>query len=87
MLVFLGDFSDYSLERKLSDQEISASLVLSDFSDGNGSRSESVSLLDTSDWGLGLSGALLTGVLPRLLDSGVKFSGGGFCYHEVQMQS
>jgi hypothetical protein len=45
----VGDVLDDSLERKLSDEEVSGSLVLSDLSDGDGSRSESVSLLDTSD--------------------------------------
>jgi hypothetical protein len=75
-VALVGDVLDDSLERKLSDQEVGASLVLSDFSDGNGSRSESVSLLDTAD--RGLSGALLAGVFPWLLDSGVGLSCGGF---------
>ena len=64
----MGDFSDHSLEGELSDEEVSGSLVLSDLSDGDGSRSESVSLLDTSH--RGLSGRLLSGVLSWLLDAG-----------------
>ena len=68
----VSDVLDDSLERELSDQEISASLVLSDFSDGDGSRSESVSLLDSTDWGL--SGGLAAGVFSWLLDSGVGLS-------------
>lgn len=63
----VGDVFHDSLERKLSDEEVSGSLVLSDLSDGHGSWSESVGLLDTSDWGL--SGALLAGVLPWFLDA------------------
>jgi hypothetical protein len=43
----LGDFSDQALEGQLADQELSGLLELSDFSEGNGSRSESVGLLDT----------------------------------------
>lgn len=73
---FVSDVFDDSLERELSDQEISASLVLSDFSDGDGSRSESVSLLDTAH--RGLSGALLSSVFSWLLDTGVGLSCCGF---------
>ena len=43
-----GDFSHQSLERKLSDEEFSALLESSDFSESDGSRSESVGLLDSS---------------------------------------
>lgn len=75
-VALVSNILDDSLERKLSDEEVSASLVLSDFSDGDGSRSESVSLLDTTHWGL--SGALLAGVFPWLLDSGVGLSCGSF---------
>ena len=63
----VGDVLDDSLERKLSDEEVGASLVLSDLSDGDGSRSESVGLLDSADWGL--SGALGAGVFSWLLDT------------------
>lgn len=43
-----SDGSDDSLERKLSQKQVGALLVLSDFSDGDGSWSESVWLLDSS---------------------------------------
>jgi len=66
-VALVGNILDDSLERKLSDQEVGASLVLSDFSDGDGSRSESVSLLNSSH--RGLSGALLASVFSWLLDS------------------
>ena len=51
-----GNFSDNSLERKLSNEEFSGFLVLSDHSEGDGSWSESVGLLDTRDWDGGLGG-------------------------------
>jgi hypothetical protein len=50
ILELRGNLSDESLERKLSDEELSALLESSDFSEGNCSWSESVWLLDTS-WG------------------------------------
>ena len=51
-LKILGDFSDKSLERKLSDQELSRLLVSSDFTKSDGTRSVSVRLLDTTGgWG------------------------------------
>ena len=40
-----SDFSDESLERKLSDKELGGFLILSDHSKGDGSWSESVGLL------------------------------------------
>ena len=64
---FVGDVFDDSLERKISDEEVSGSLVLSDLSDGDGSWSKSVGLLDSTDWGL--SGALDTGVFSWLFDA------------------
>ena len=51
-----GDFSDESLEWELSNEELGGFLVLSDHSEGNGSWSESVGLLDTRDWNGGLGG-------------------------------
>jgi hypothetical protein len=72
-----SDVLDQSLERKLSDQEVGGSLVLSDFSDSNSSWSESVWLLNTSHssggWGLGLGGGDL---LSWLLDSVASLSSG-----------
>ena len=46
-LEVLGDFSDKSLEWKLSDQELSRLLVSSDLTKSDGTRSVSVRLLDT----------------------------------------
>ena len=71
-----GNFSDESLERKLSDEELGGFLILSDHSKGDGSWSESVGLLHSGDlsvsllgglgnhlsWGLG-SGVLSSGLL------------------------
>ena len=52
-----GDFSDESLERKLSDEELGRLLVLSDHSESNSAWSESMGLLDTSTgWDGGLGG-------------------------------
>jgi len=51
-LEFLGDFPDESLERKLSQKEISRFLIFSDFSQGNCTWSKSVGFLDpASGWG------------------------------------
>lgn len=69
-LVFLGNFSDQSLERELSQQEISGFLILSDFSESHGSRSESVGLLDTTS-----GGGLFAGSLGSQLLSGGFLSG------------
>ena len=51
-----GDFSDESLERKLSNEELGRLLILSDHSKSDGTWSESVGLLDTRDWDGGLGG-------------------------------
>jgi len=47
-LEVLSDFSDESLEGELSDEELSRLLVATDFSQSDGSGSESVGLLDSS---------------------------------------
>jgi hypothetical protein len=66
----VGDVLDESLEGELSDEEISGLLVLSDFTGGDGSGSESVGLLDTTGcWG-SLLGGLGVELLSGLLDSG-----------------
>ena len=55
----MGDFSDHSLEGELSDQKIGGLLILSDFSQSDGSGFKSVGLLDAGGhWG-GLSGDFL----------------------------
>jgi hypothetical protein len=71
----MSDFSDESLEGELSNEEISALLVLSDFSKSDGSGSVSVGLLDSSGGGGGLSGGLGSELLSGGLSSG-GFSGG-----------
>jgi len=62
-LVVLSDFTNESLEGQLSDQELSGLLVLSDFSESDGTGLESVGLLDTSTLHGGLSGGLVGNVL------------------------
>ena len=71
-----GDFSNESLEWELSDEELGGLLVLSDHSEGDGTWSESMGLLDTTggwdgglgglgdhlSWGLG-AGSLSSGLL------------------------
>lgn len=57
-LEVLGDFSDQSLERQLSDQKLSRLLESSDFSQGNGTWLISVRLLDTTGRWSRLSGSL-----------------------------
>ena len=69
-----SDFSDESLERKLSDKELSGFLILSDHSEGDGSWSESVSLLHSGDLSVGLLGGL-GNHLSWGLGSGVLSSG------------
>ena len=59
----VGDFFDESLERQLSHQKLSGSLILSDFSDSHGSGFESVGLLDSAGGGRGLLGRSLLVVL------------------------
>ena len=69
-----GDFSNESLERKLSDKELSGFLILSDHSEGDGSWSESVSFLHSGDLSVSLSGGL-GNHLSWGLGSGVLSSG------------
>ena len=68
-LEILGDFSDKSLERKLSDQELSGLLVSSDLTKSDGTRSVSVRLLDTTGGRSGLSGSLGSQLLSWSLTS------------------
>jgi hypothetical protein len=70
VLEVLGDFSDKSLERKLSDQQLSGLLVSSDFSQSDSSWSVSVRLLDSSSSWSRLSGSLGGKLLTRSLSSG-----------------
>jgi hypothetical protein len=70
VLKVLSNFSDQSLERKLADQQLSALLILSDFSESDGSWAISVGLLDSSGSGGRLSGSLGGELLSRSLSSG-----------------
>jgi len=62
---FLSNFSDQSLERELSDQKLSRFLVLSDFSEGDGSGSISVGLFNSTSVGGRLSGSFVRNLLSR----------------------
>jgi len=74
-LEVLGDFSDQSLEWKLSDQKLGGLLVSSDLSKSDGSWTVSVWLLDSSGgWGR-LSGSLGGKLLSWSLSSGGLSSG------------
>ena len=63
-LEILGDFTNETLERKLSDQELGRFLVTTDLSESNGTRLITMGLLDTSGGGCGFAsgfgGQLLT---------------------------
>jgi len=63
-LEVLGDFTDQTLEGKLSDQELGGLLVATDLTESDGTRLVSVRLLDTSGgWcrlASGLGGELLS---------------------------
>ena len=75
VLEVVGDLSDESLERKLSDEELGGLLESSDLSESDSAGSESVGSLDaTSRWGLAL-GLLVSDVLSWLLGAGVLSSG------------
>jgi hypothetical protein len=51
-LEILSNFTDETLEGELSDEELGGLLVATDFTEGDGSRPESVGLLDTTCGGL-----------------------------------
>ena len=79
----LGDFSDESLEGQLSDEKLGRFLVSSDLSEGDGSRSVSVWLLDASGCWSRLSSGLGGELLSRSFSSG-RFSGGLLCSGHFQ---
>jgi hypothetical protein len=62
----LSDFTNQSLERKLSDQKLGRFLVSTDFTKSDGTGSESVRLLDSTSSGL----SSLPGLLRRELFTG-----------------
>ena len=70
VLVIVSDFSDESLEGELSNEELSGFLVLSNFSEGDGSGSISVGLFNSSSVGGALSGSLVGDLLSGSFSSG-----------------
>ena len=82
-----GNLSNESLEWELSNEEFSALLESSDFSEGNGSWSESVGSLDSNvGWGFAL-GLLVGNVLSWSLGSSVLSCGVlGSCHCDVSLK-
>jgi len=74
-LEVLGDLTNETLERKLSDEEIGTLLVTTDLTKSDGSGSVSVGLLDSSGGRGGLAGSLGGELLARCLSSG-RLAGG-----------
>jgi histone H3 len=60
VLVLSGNFTNESLEWELADEELGTLLESSDFTEGNGTWSESMGFLDTTGGG-GLLGSSLVG--------------------------
>ena len=78
VLVLSGNFTNESLEWELADEELGTLLESSDFTEGNGTWSESMGLLDTTGGG-GLLGSSLVGdVLSWVLGASV-LAGGLLC--------
>ena len=69
-LEVLGDLTDQTLERKLSDEEVGTLLVTTDLTKSDGSGSVSVGLLDSSGGRGRLTGSLGGELLARSLSSG-----------------
>ncbi|CAL8136754.1 unnamed protein product [Orchesella dallaii] len=68
-LEILSDFSNKPLEGQLADEELSALLVTTDFSEGDGTRAITMGLLDTSGgWGT-LTSCLRRKLLTRSFSS------------------
>ena len=51
-LEILGNLADKALERELADEELRRLLVATDFAEGDGTRPETMRLLDTTSRGL-----------------------------------
>lgn len=75
ILEFRSDFPNESLEGEFSDEEFSALLESSDFSESDGTGSESVGLLDTTGLGGGLLGLFVSDVLSGGFATGVLSCG------------
>ena len=71
----LSDFTDETLEGQLADEELRGLLVAADLTEGDGSRTVTVRLLDTSGGGGGLASGLGGQLLPGGLASGRLASG------------
>ena len=88
VLEFGSDFTDESLEGELADEEFSGFLEFSDFSESDGSGTESVGSLDTS--GNLLGGSLGGNVLSGVFTSGTLTSGhlgaGHFKYEIIKLK-
>ena len=69
-LEVLGDFTDQTLERELPDEELSALLVTTDFTESNGTRPISVGFLYSSSSRSRFTGSLGGELLPGGLASG-----------------
>ena len=54
----LGDFTDEALEGQFADEELSALLVATNFTEGDGTRAEAMRLLHTTGLSGGLAGLL-----------------------------
>ena len=74
-LEILGNLTNQTLERKLSDEEVRALLVPANLAEGNGSGSVSVGLLDSSGGGGGLASGLGGELFAGSLSSGRLASG------------
>jgi len=70
ILEVLGDFTDEALEGQLAQQELCPLLVLSDFTQGNGSRAISVGLLHATRGWCGLASRFGRELLARSLAAG-----------------
>ena len=77
-LEVLGNLSHQTLERQLSDQELSRFLVSSDFPQSHGSRSVSVGFFDSTSGGCALPCCLGGQLLPGSFSSG-RLSGSLLC--------
>ena len=75
-LEVLSDFTDKSLEGEFADEELGGLLVSTDFTKSDGTRTETMGLLDTTGGGSGSLTSLLGGkLLTRSLASG-RFASG-----------
>ena len=78
VLVLSGNFTNESLEWELADEELGTLLESSDFTEGNGTWSESMGLLDTTGGGSLLGSSLVGDVLSWVLGASV-LAGGLYC--------